>query len=215
MKTPIRLALFIGALLLALLPAAHAQVAAPRIRKILIRNVGPPAVSDDYIRANIRAKVGEPFSRAVVDEDIKSLYATGYFFKIQAGEEMSADGVDLTYVVQGKPILTDIKIIGNKKMSEKKLKKKITSKTGQPLDERKIFDDAMAMRELYEKAGYQKTTVTAEPPVIDEAAGRGTVTFVIQETPKIKVKDIIFVNATLPQKQLRKVLKTRKHWMFS
>ncbi len=215
MKTRIRLALFIGALLLALLPVARAQIAAPHIRKILIRNVGPPAVSDDYIRANIRAKVGEPFSRAVIDEDIKSLYATGYFYKIQAGEEMSADGVDLTYVVQGKPILTDIKIVGNKKMSEKKLKKKITSKTGQPLDERKIFDDALAMRELYEKAGYQKTTVTAEPPDIDEAPGRGTVTFVIQDPPKIKIKDIIFINATLPQKQLRKVLKTRRHWMFS
>ena len=36
----------------------------------------------------------------------------------------------------------------------------------------------------------------AEPPVIDEAAGRGTVTSSIHETPKVKIKDIIFVNAT-------------------
>jgi outer membrane protein insertion porin family len=219
MKTRIRLALFIEALFLALflalLPAARAQLAAPRIHSVLIRHVGPAAVSDDFIRANIRVKVGEPFSRSVVDEDIKSLYATGYFFKIQAGDENTADGVNLTYVVQGKPILTEIKIVGNKKMNVKKLKKKITSKTGQPLDERKIFDDAQAMRELYEKAGYQKTTVVAEPPVIDEAAGRGTVTFTIHETPRIKIKDIVFVNATLPQKPLRKVFKTRRHWMFS
>jgi outer membrane protein insertion porin family len=215
MKTRICLALFIGALFVALLPTAQAQLAAPRVHSILIRHIGPAAVSDDFIRANIRAKAGEPFSRAIVDEDIKNLYATGYFFKIQAGEENTADGLDLTYVVQGKPILTDIKIVGNKKMSLKKLKKKITSKTGQPLDERKIFDDAQAMRELYEKSGYQKTTVTAEPPVIDEAAGRGTVTFVIHETPRIKIKDIVFVNATFPQKQLRKVFKTRRHWMFS
>ncbi|HUD48996.1 MAG TPA: outer membrane protein assembly factor BamA [Candidatus Baltobacteraceae bacterium] len=215
MKTRMRLALFIGAVFLALLPAARAQLTGPRIHSILIRHVGPPAVSDDFIRANIRSKAGETFSRAVVDEDIKSLYTTGYFFKIQAGEETTADGIDLTFVVQGKPILTDIKIVGNKKMSLKKLKKKITSKTGQPLDERKIFDDAQAMRELYEKSGYQKTTVTAEPPVIDEAAGRGTVTFMIHETPRIRIRDIVFVNATLPQKQLRKVLKTRRHWMFS
>src|ERR1700691_4186032 len=186
MKTRVRLALFMGVLLSALMPAAYAQAAAPHIHKILIRNVGPPAVSDDFIRANIRAKVGEPFSRSVVDEDIKSLYATGYFFKIQAGEETVADGVDLTYVVQGKPILTDLKIVGNKKMSLKKLKKKITSKTGQSLDERKIFDDAQAMRELYEKAGYQKTTVIYDPPVINEAAAQGTVTFEIHEMPRIR-----------------------------
>ncbi|HEX4121708.1 MAG TPA: outer membrane protein assembly factor BamA [Verrucomicrobiae bacterium] len=215
MKT--RLALFIAAVFLALLPNAHAQLALgqPRINKILIAHVGPPAVSDDYIRANIRAKVGEPFSRSVVDEDVKNLYATGYFFKIQVGESNSVDGIDLTYVVQGKPILTDIFLVGNKKMSDKKLRKKITSKVGQPLDERKIFDDAQAMKELYEKSGYQKTTVIAQPPVINEAAGRGSVTFEIHETPKIRIKDVIFVNATLPQKQLRKVLKTRRHWMFS
>jgi outer membrane protein insertion porin family len=215
MKTRNCLALFIGALFLAFMPDARAQLAVPRIHAILIRHIGPAAVSDDFIRANIRAKAGEPFSRAIVDEDIKSLYATGYFFKIQAGEENTADGLDLTYVMQGKPIVTDIKIVGNKRMSLKKLKKKITSKTGQPLDERKIFDDAQAMRELYEKSGYQKTTVTADSPVIDEAAGRGTVTFVIHETPRIKIKDIVFVNATLPQKQLRKVFKTRRRWMFS
>jgi outer membrane protein insertion porin family len=215
MKTPSRLALFIGSLLLAWLPSARAQSTAPRIHNILIRNVGPPAVGDEFIRANIRSKAGEPFSRAVVDDDIKNLYATGYFFKIQAGEENTPDGLDLTYVVQGKPILTDIKIVGNKKMSLKKLKKKITSKTGQPLDERKIFDDAQAMKELYEKSGYQKTTVVAEPAAINEAAGQGTVTFVIHEMPKIRIRDIVFVNTTLPQKQLRKVLKTRRHWMFS
>jgi outer membrane protein assembly factor BamA len=85
--------------------------------------------------------------------------------------------VDVTYVVQGKPILTDIKIVGNKKMSLKKIRKKITSKTGQPLDERKLFDDAQAIKDLYEKAGYQKTTVRPSRRSINEAAGRGTATF--------------------------------------
>jgi outer membrane protein insertion porin family len=215
MNTRIRLALSIGSLLLALLPSAPAQLAAPRIHSILIRNVGPAAVSDDYIHANIRSKTGEPYSLAVVDEDIKNLYATGYFFKVQVGQQNTPDGLDLTFVVQAKPILTEIKIVGNKKMSLKKLKKKITSKIGQPLDERKLFDDAQAMKELYEKSGYQKTTVTAEPPVINEGEGRGTVTFMIHEMPRVRIKDIVFVNATLPQKQLRKVLKTRRHWMFS
>ncbi|MGA2749728.1 MAG: outer membrane protein assembly factor BamA [Verrucomicrobiota bacterium] len=200
---------------LAWLPAAWGQVAGPRVNKIIIRHVGPPAVSDDFIRANIRIKVGEPFTRIAADEDVRTLYGTGYFFKIQVTEDTTAEGVDLTYLVQGKPILTDIKIVGNKKVSLKKLKKKITSKVGQPLDERKIFDDAQAMRELYEKMGYQKTTVTAEPPVIDEMAGRGTVMFEIHETPKVRIKNVVFVNATLPQKQLRKVLKTRRRWMFS
>jgi len=203
-------------LLLGLSAAQGQQAFAPRVHQILIRHIGPPAVSDEFIRANIRSKVGEPFARPTVDEDIKNLYATGYFFKIQVGEETTPDGMDLTYAVQSKPILTDIKIVGNKKMKLKKLQKKITSKVGQPLDERKLFEDAQEMQKVYEKAGYQKTTVVVQPPVIDELAGRGSVTFLVHETPKVRIKDVVYVNArAFTQKQLRKAIKTRRRWMFS
>jgi len=216
-KTLLRFALLTPAVLLTgLSPAQGQQGYAPHVHSILIRHIGPPAVSDEFIRANIRTKVGEPFARPTVDEDIKNLYATGYFFKIQVGEESTSEGMDLTYAVQGKPILTDIKIVGNKKMKLKKLQKKITSKVGQPLDERKLFEDAQEMQKVYEKAGYQKTTVVVQPPVIDEMAGRGAATFVIHETPKVRIKDVVFVNApAFTQKQLRKAIKTRRHWMFS
>jgi outer membrane protein insertion porin family len=216
MKNLLRFALLMPAILLAGLSAVQGQISGVRVHKIIIRHIGPPAVSEDFIRANIRTKEGEPFARPTVDEDIKNLYATGYFFKIQVGEENTVDGIDLTYAVQGKPILTEYKIVGNKKMKTKKLGKKITSRIGQPLDERKLFEDAQEMQQLYEKAGYQKTTVVVEPPVIDELAGRGSVTFLIHETPKVKIKDVIFVNASaFKQKQLRKAIKTRRHWMFS
>jgi outer membrane protein insertion porin family len=217
MKTLLRFALLMPAVLLLGLSAAQGQQAfAPRVHQILIRHIGPPAVSDEFIRANIRSKVGEPFARPTVDEDIKNLYATGYFFKIQVGEETTPDGMDLTYAVQSKPILTDIKIVGNKKMKLKKLQKKITSKVGQPLDERKLFEDAQEMQKVYEKAGYQKTTVVVQPPVIDELAGRGSVTFLVHETPKVRIKDVVYVNArAFTQKQLRKAIKTRRRWMFS
>jgi outer membrane protein insertion porin family len=218
MKNASRLALLIWVLLAAWLPPAWAQLAGPVVKNIYIRHVGPPAVSDEFLRANIRLKVGEPFTRPAADEDVKNLYLTGYFFKIQVTVDDDAGGVDVTFIVQGKPILTDIKVAGNDKMSLKKIKKKITSKVGQPLDERKLSDDAQAIKELYEKAGYQKTTVVVEPPVVDEAAGRGTATILIHEMPKIKIKDIIFVNAStnFTQRELRKVLKnTHRRWMFS
>src|ERR1700744_4450058 len=158
MKTFLRAYIYMAVVLLAGLPRLQAQSYAPKVHKILIRHIGPPAVSDDYIRANIRTKEGETFTRPTVDEDIKNLYATGYFFKIQVGEENTPDGLDLTYAVQSKPILISIKIVGNKKMALKKLNKKVTSKVGQPLDPLKLFEDAQEMQKLYQKAGYQKTT---------------------------------------------------------
>src|SRR5207247_1807396 len=68
---------------------------------------------------------------------------------------------------------------------------------------------------LYQKSGYQRTDVKYRLS-IDENAGRGTVTFEVTESPKIKVVDIEFVGAqAFKPGKLRKEIKTRRHWMFS
>jgi outer membrane protein assembly factor BamA len=79
MKLIARLAFFLWVSLAGCLPPAEAQLTAPLVNKISIRFVGPPPVSEDFIRANIRVKVGEPFTIPAADEDVKNLYSTGYF----------------------------------------------------------------------------------------------------------------------------------------
>ena len=92
-------------------------------------------------------------------------------------------GVVLTYIVQARPRLTDIKIEGNKKFSDSKIKKKITVKVGEPLDEQKLFTDAQEIQKLYEKYGYAGTQVKYVLNM-DENAGRGTVTFADRREPE-------------------------------
>ncbi|MHC1767605.1 MAG: outer membrane protein assembly factor BamA [Verrucomicrobiia bacterium] len=199
-------------LILLFTPALFAQ---QRVESIEIRHVGPAAASDELIRANIRVKVGDTYIRTGVDDDVRTLYATGLFRNIRVLEERTADGIKLVYEVQGKPVLTDISFEGNKKYKNKKLLKKVTSKIGEPLDDRKLFTDSQEIQKMYEKAGHRKTTVKARTQ-IDEQAGRGKVVFEIQETPKTKIERVDFIGAdAFTQKKLRKVIKTRKHWMFS
>src|ERR1041385_5844743 len=189
-------------------------LAQEKVRSIEIRHIGPPAASDELIRANIRVKPGDIYTRTGVDDDVRTLYATGLFYNIRVVEERKPDGINLIYVVQGKPVLTDIRFTGNKKYGNKKLLKKVSSKIGEPLDERKLFTDSQEIQKMYQKAGFQKTTVKAVP-AIDEQAGRGVVTFEIAETPKVKIRRVDFVGAeAFSQKKLRKVIKTRKRWMF-
>ncbi len=193
-------------------PALFAQ---QRVESIEVRHVGPAAASDELIRANIRVKVGDTYTRTGVDDDVRTLYATGLFRNIRVLEERTADGIKLAYEVQGKPVLTDISFEGNKKYKNKKLLKKVTSKIGEPLDDRKLFTDSQEIQKLYEKAGHQKTTAKARTQ-IDEQAGRGKVVFEIHETPKIKIERVDFAGAdAFTQKKLRKVIKTRRRWMFS
>lgn len=208
----------LGGLILILgMPMVAVAQPAPlaKVARVEIKHVGPTAVSDELIRANIRVKTDDPYRRIAVDEDVRNLYATGLFYNIRVSEDTSPQGVVLTYIVQGKPRLTDIKFTGNKKFKDSKLRKVITSKVGQPLDERKLFTDSQEILKKYQKSGHSSTDVKYVLNV-DENAGRGTATFEITESPKTKIVRVEFVGAeAFSQKKLRKVIKTRKHWMFS
>jgi outer membrane protein insertion porin family len=193
----------------------RAQLAPPSVVRIDIKHIGPPATSDDLVRANIRTRVGEPFLRTQADDDVRTLYATGYFYNIRVVEDRTEEGVALTYFVQGKPVLTELNIVGNQKYSRKRLNKKITSRVGEPLNERKLFSDAEAIRTYYQKEGYQGTKVKYSVTV-DEATGRGTATIEITEAPRVRVVDVEFIGAqAFTQKKLRMTIKTRRWWMFS
>jgi outer membrane protein insertion porin family len=202
-------------LLLVWLPLIWAQPSSLKVARVNIKQVGPPAASDELIRANIRVKPGDIYLPTTVDDDVRNLYATGFFYNIQVGASNATDGLVLTYTLMGKPRLTDIKFHGNTKFTANKLKTKLTSKVGEPLDERKLFTDAQEIQKLYQKKGYPNTQVRAVSSVIEES-GRATATFEITESPKVKILQVDFVGAkAVSEKKLRRVVKTRKHWMFS
>lgn len=202
--------------LLALLSGALVAAAAEqRVVAIEIQHIGPPAVSDAMVRSNLRVKVGDLYNRNAVDNDIRTLYATGYFYNIRVVREPTEGGVKLRYLLISKPTLTRIEFSGNTKFSDAKLRKTISSKVGEPLDERKLHEETQAIVKLYQKKGYRETRVRYVP-VVDAEQGRGTVTFEITEAPKVRIEDVVFEGATaFKQSKLRKVIKARRHWWLS
>jgi len=203
-------------LVLGCAPVLWAQTVGLKIDRVDIKFVGPASVSEQFIRSNIRLKAGSTYLANATESDIRDLYATGQFYNIRVGVDQAGDGgLIVTYIVQVRPRLTDIIIEGNKELSTSKIRKKITAKIGQPLDEQKLFTDSQDIEKLYEKYGYAGTKVKYSVDV-DESAGRGTATFHITETLKVKIVKIEFVGAAaFSQKELRKQLKTRQRWMFS
>ncbi len=188
-----------------------------KISRVDIKHIGQFSISEEIIRANIRSRAGDVYRAVTVDDDIRSLYSTHHFYDVRVTKDRAEDGgMVLTFVIQPNPRLTDIKITGNSKIKETELKKKITSKIGEALDERKLFTDSRAIEALYQKKGYPRTEVNAKSSV-DEGAGRGTVTFEVKESPKIKIARVEFIGAEdFEQGKLRKQLKgTKRHWMWS
>ena len=203
-------------LLLGCASVAWSQTTGPKIDRVDVKFVGPASVSEPFIRANIRLKAGDIYRPNNTEDDVHALYATGQFYNIRVTTDPAADGgVILTYIVQVRPRISEIKLEGNKKLSDSKLRKKITVKAGDPLDEQKLFTDAQEMQKLYEKYGRPDTQVKYVLN-IDENAGRGSVTFEITESPKVKITRVEFIGAAaFSPKELRKQVKTKQRWMWS
>src|SRR5208337_292864 len=147
-------------LLLGCASAAWSQTTGPKIDRVDVKFVGPASVSEPFIRANIRLKAGDIYRPNNTEDDVHTLYATGQFYNIRVTADPAEDGgVILTYLVQARPGIAEIKLEGNKKLSDKKLRKKITVTVGDPLDEQKLFANSQDMEKLYEKYGYPGSQV--------------------------------------------------------
>ena len=196
--------------------AALAQGTGPKIDRVDVKFIGPASVSEELIRSNIRLKAGATYQPSFTQEDIHLLYGTGQFYNIRAQVESADDGgVVLTYVVQVRPRITEIRFEGNHKLSDSKLKKKVTFKVGEALDEQKVFTDVQEIKKLYEKSGLADTKVKYVLN-IEELTGHGVVIFQIEESPKVKIKDVEFLGATsFKQSKLRSELNLRRRWAFS
>ncbi len=195
---------------------AFAQSAGPKIDRVDIKFVGPSSIGEDFIRSNLKLKPGATYMPGTTQDDVHSLYGTGQFYNIRVSVDNADDGgVVLTYTVQARPRVTEIKFEGNKKLSDNKLKKKVTVKVGDPLDEQKLFTNVQEMKKLYENNGLSETKIKYILN-IEETTGHGAVVFHVEESPKVKIVDVEFPGAkNFKAKQLRKEVKTTRRWMFS
>ncbi len=115
----------------------------PTVKEIeVIYSNGIKSVNRSVILSNMRTTVGQPYSPAAVEEDVKNLYATGLFVNLRISDEPEGDGVKVIVIVQPKPLIKEILITGAGKISDKKIRKQIKSKPGDPLNEQQIAEDA-------------------------------------------------------------------------
>ena len=186
----------------------------PVVREINIEYIGPHTVAKSVILSNMRTTVGQIYSAASVEEDVRNLYATGFFTNLAIKDEPLGDGVRVNVVVEPKPLVKEIVIKGNVKIKTARLKKEIKSKPGETLSEQQISTDADKIKDYYLGKGYNQVQVTYKVDT-NEEFGRSVVTFIVSEGDRAYVTEVDFVgNQQLTTKELRKILKTRrKNWL--
>src|SRR3984957_12982954 len=185
------------------------------VREIDVRFNGPETVNRAVVMANIQTAVGKPRTREMIEQDVRNLINTGYFYDVRVLEEPMVNGVRIVFQVQGKAIIKEIIMEGNKRFKEERLKKEYSQKVGDSLDERKAHDDAHKIQDLYEKSGYPDCKVTYEVSV-DKDTGKAILKFKVHEGERIYLKAIKFSDKkVIPENAFFKELKTRRHWWGS
>ena len=191
-----------------------AQKPAPIVRQIEIQYAGPATLSRQRILSNMKTTVGQPYSETTIEDDVRSLYATGLVTNVRIYGEPLPDGVKVIVVVQTRVTLTEIAIQGNEAVKTKRIRRELGLKTGAALDEQALEQARERVVEMYQRRGYPDTDVQYKVET-NEERGTARVTFAISEGRKAVVKTIRFVgNHYLTSKQIRKVMKTKQNYFL-
>lgn len=195
--------------LLALVATGFAQQ--KLIRKIVV--FGNERVSKEIILNEIKSKVGGPFSKDVIREDVKAIYRLGYFRDVQVDMSETEEGVILTFAVIEKPFVEDVVISGNRKVDRKDIDEVIEVKRDAVLDMGKVGSSVKALKKLYTSKGYYGSEI--EHRVEHVKGNKAVVYFDITEGVKGFVKKIKFVgNKAFGARKLRGVMRTKKKGWF-
>ena len=190
--------------------APQAPTGPPIIRSLEVQYTGPATISKERILAQMRTKVGQPYSNEIVQEDIKALYKTGYIRNVRIFAQPEGDGVKVIVAVQTRAIIREIEITGAEHVSPKRLRKEIKVKLNQAVDEQKLEDARQKIVEVYQGKGFTDVSVQFRIDPIDEQRGTARVVFTVNEGAKGAVSQIRFEgNAHVSQRVLRKQMKTK------
>lgn len=186
-----------------------APATAPIVRQIDVQYAGSGAIAKEKILANMRTRVGKPYSELAVEEDIRNLYNTGNISNVRIFGEPMTDGVKVIVVVQAKAQVSEVVIQGASQLKESRLRKEITVKPKDTLNESAVEQDRQKLADYYSNKGFTEATVTVKTEV-DEKLGTARVVFSIDEGGKTAIRSVKFEgNSVLKSGEIGKVVKTK------
>lgn len=185
-------------------------------RPILVRDVaveGNRRVQEAVILGRVQTKVGSVFSPAQLSEDIRAVFALGFFDDVQAKVEEFEGGVRVTLVVSERPFVRDVAFTGNRRFSAADLQEKIDLKLGSVYNPVEVQRAREVLQDFYESEGYFEVQIT--PEVERFADGDVKVVFSINEGRRITIDRIVIEgNRGLTDREIKRALATQERQYF-
>lgn len=194
--------------------SAFAQTAAVDGSSVTeVRFEGLTSVSTGFVQSVVRTEAGETYDLAAAAEDVERLLATGRFASAEYRVEPTADGVVVVFVVRETARLAELRFVGSKKFSDKKLRSMVPLQVGDSIDTFRAREGADGILSAYRDAGYGQATVTFDDQLLRST---GELLYSIEEGPQIRIRKILFEGAEAYSKAdlNRQVTSKTYLWIF-
>lgn len=175
---------------------------------------GNRKINASAIITKIKSKKGGIFSDADVAEDIKTIFKMGFFLDVMAEATSTPEGKIITFTVQEKGLVSEIRINGNKALSKEDILETLTIKTRQNLNQEQLKTDIQKIKVLYDNKGYYNAEI--KDTVEQDGEKDFRVILDIKENDRLYIKSITFEgNEAFSSKELKNMMSTSEHGILS
>ena len=175
-----------------------------------IRVEGNKRVEPETVRSYLTFSTGDAYDPALVDESLKTLFATGLFQDVRIRRE----GSTIVIIVLENPIVSRVAFEGNREIEDDTLASEVQLKARAVYTRARVQADVQRILDLYRRQGLYAAQV--DPKIINLDNNRIDVVFEISEGPTTKVRAINFIgNSAFSDLQLRFVVSTTQTNLLS
>jgi outer membrane protein insertion porin family len=201
-------------LLLAVLAVSSTGFGQPEVivKEIDIR--GLKTIPADDVRRVINTQIDKPLDPDVLRQDISAIYGLGFFSEdIRALREPLDGGIRVVFELKENPVISEISIVGNRKISRKSIDAVVPVEKNKILKTLSVLRTKEAIEKLYADGGYHQAKVDVAVEQIEPGKARLNIT--IDEGERILITDVIFRgNKSIPGWRLRLVMANKGSWLF-
>ncbi len=176
---------------------------------------GNDIVSDAKIISKIKVRAGQSYNKNIINEDVKNLYATGFFETVEAEKEDVSGKTIIIFRVKEKPVLEKIVIEGARVVRKKKILESVDIEEGSFIDEYKMKESVRKIKDLYSEKGFSQTEVTYALDTL-QAQNKVRAKFIINEKGILKIKEVVVIgNKAISASRIKRLMKAKQAWFLN
>ena len=161
----------------------------PRQVVVDVQIVGNSVTKDIELQRHIQVLKDRDFDPELVQADVRRLVQTGLFKDVRTYTREVPGGVIVIYEVFERPRIGQIRHLGNRGFSDKKLNKEHGLKPGDSINAYTSEEARRKIEDLYHKGGYPNASVTL---LEGDKPGDKNVVFLINEGQLERISSVIF-----------------------